>query len=162
MRRAKRLLTLVVLCALTTPSAVGQAARKAPAVRLKDLRGGVRALGDYKGKVVLLNFWATWCPPCRAEVPDLIKWQREYGGRGLQVIGVTYPPTGRAGVRRFVRDYKVNYPVLLGTRATKALFMGAETLPATVVIDRDGRVRELIEGILLPDEFDEKIKPLLR
>jgi thiol-disulfide isomerase/thioredoxin len=162
MRRARRLLIVLVLLAVTTPNALGQTTRKAPAVRLRDLRGRVRDLSEYRGKVVLLNFWATWCPPCRAEVPDLIRWQREYRGRGLQVVGVTYPPTDRAAVRRFVRGQRINYPVLIGTRATKALFMPGETLPMTVVIGRDGRVRELIEGILLPDEFDEKVKPSLR
>ena len=110
---------------------------------------------------MLLNFWATWCPPCRAEVPDLVKWQREYGS-GLQVIGVTYPPTNRAEVRRFVRRFHVNYPVLLGTKETKALFIEGETLPITIVLDREGNIRERIEGILLPEEFEEKIKPLLR
>jgi hypothetical protein len=95
-------------------------------------------------------------------VPDLVKWQREYEKQGLQVIGVTYPPTNPADVRRFLRRHKVSYPVLLGTRATKALFMEGETLPVSVVIDREGNVREYIEGILLPEEFEEKVRPLLR
>jgi len=140
--------------------AVGQTSH-APALELKDLRGRALRLSDYKGKVVVLNFWATWCPPCRAEVPDLIRYQREYGLRGLRVIGVTYPPERLARVRAFTRGMKVNYPVALGTRAAKALFTADETLPLTVVIDREGRVRDIIVGILLPGEFDEKVKPLL-
>lgn len=91
----------------------------------------------------------------------MVKWQREYGKKGLRVVGVTYPLTYLSDVRRFVRRFKVNYPVLLGGKETKALFMGGETLPITVVVDREGNVRERIEGILLPEEFDEKIKPLL-
>jgi thiol-disulfide isomerase/thioredoxin len=148
---------LVILHAVAT----GQS-NQAPALALKDLRGRTVRIGDYRGKVVLLNFWAAWCPPCRAEMPDLIKWQREYRTLGLQVIGITYPPTKRAQVRGFVRRLKVNYPVLLGSRETRALFEQGETLPLTVVIDREGNVRELIEGILLPEEFEQKIKPLLR
>jgi hypothetical protein len=74
---------------------------------------------------------------------------------------VTYPPTNRRKLRRFVRAFKVAYPVLLGDKKTKALFDAGETLPFSVVIDREGKVRENIEGILLPEEFDEKIKPLL-
>lgn len=154
-------IALLLLLAVPPPSALGQT-QKAPALGLKDLRGRVHRLSDYRGKVVLLNFWATWCLPCRAEAPDLVRWQREYKDRGLQVIGVTYPPTNLADVRRFARNFKVNYPVLLGTRDTKALFVEGETLPVTVVIDRAGNVRERIEGILLADEFEEKIKPLLR
>ena len=154
-------IALLILLGVTPPAPLCQA-EKAPALELKDLRGRVRRLEDYRGKVVLLNFWATWCPPCRAEVPDLVRWQHEHAKDGLQVVGVTYPPTNIADVRRFVRRHKVTYPVLLGSKETKALFMGGETLPVTVVIDREGNVRERIEGIILPEEFDEKIKPLLR
>ena len=141
--------------------AAGQST-KSPDVVLKDLRGRTVRVSDYRGKVVLLNFWAMWCPPCRAEMPDLVRWQQEYQKKGLQVIGITYPPTDRAEVRQFVRSIKVNYPIALGERATKALFDQGETLPYTVVIDRAGNVRERIEGILLPEEFEQKIKPLLK
>ena len=135
---------------------------KAPALALKDLRGRTVRLSSYRGKVVLLNFWATWCPPCRAEMPALIKMQRQYQSRGLQVIGITYPPEALGEVRRFIRKLGVNYPIALGTKETKTLFDESETLPVTIVIDRQGHVRERIEGILLPEEFEQKIKPLLQ
>ena len=158
----RRIFIALLLAALPF-QAHGQNAPKAtPPLSLKDLRGRAVRLSDYRGKVVLLNFWATWCPPCRAEVPDLIRWQREYKGQGLQVVGVTHPPTNVREVRRFVRRFRVSYPILLGTRETKALFIEGETLPVTIVIDREGNIRERIEGILLPEEFEEKIKPLLR
>lgn len=129
---------------------------------LKDIDGHAIHLSDYRGKVVLVNFWATWCPPCRKEIPDLIKLQRDYGTRDLQIMGITYPPQKKAEVRRFVREAKVNYPVALGTKETKMLFSSSETLPMTIVIGKDGRVWDIIEGILLPEEFEEKIKPLLK
>jgi hypothetical protein len=88
--------------------------------------------------------------------------QRTYGSRGLQVIGVTYPPEKLAEVRRFVQRAKVNYPVGLGTKETKLLLTTSETLPMTIVIGTDGRIRDIIEGILLPEEFEQKIKPLLK
>ena len=139
-----------------------EATTKAPSLILRDTRGRVVRLEDFRGKVVLLNFWATWCAPCRVEMPDLIKWQREHRSNGLQVIGVTYPPTRLAKVRRFIRRIRVNYPVVLGTKATRALFDAGETLPFTVIIGRDGRVRGRVEGIMFEDEFEEKVKPLLR
>lgn len=153
-------LMLVVLLALST-GVSGQDKTKAPTLKLKALQGRPFNLSDYRGKVVLLNFWATWCPPCRAEMPDLIKMQREYRSNGLQVIGITYPPAEISEIRQFARNLRVNYPIALGTKETKALFDQTETLPLTIVIDREGNVRERIEGILLPEEFEQKIKPLL-
>jgi thiol-disulfide isomerase/thioredoxin len=152
---------LAFFLTITPVVALGQTPRAAPPVVLKDLMGRTVRLSDFKGKVVLLNFWATWCPPCRAEIPDLVKWQKEYRRQGFQVIGVTYPPTNGRRVRTFVHQLKMNYPVWLGTKATKALFDPGETLPFSVVIDREGKVRESIEGILLPEEFEEKVRPWL-
>ena len=135
--------------------------KKAPGISLKDLKGKIVRIEDFKGKVVLLNFWATWCVPCRAEIPELIKWQKEYKSRGLQIIGITYPPANRIKVRRFVQRNKINYPILLGSKKTKALFNSGDTMPFTVILGRDGNVKEFIEGVIFPEEFDEKIKPLL-
>ena len=147
---------------LASTVAHAQEAQKAPPLALKDIRGRTVRLSDYKGRVVLLNFWATWCPPCRAEMPDLVKMQREYAKQGLQVVGVTYPPETVSRVRRFARRLGVNYPIALGTRETKSLFARTDTLPVTVVIDRDGNIRDTIEGIMLPEEFEQKVKPLLK
>ena len=134
---------------------------KAPQFELRDINGRIVRLGDYRGKVVVINFWATWCPPCRAEMPELVRLQREHAKRGLQIIGITYPPEEKDRVHRFARSLKVNYPIILGTRQIKARFSSDETLPLTIVIDRDGKVTDIISGILLREEFDEKIKPLL-
>jgi thiol-disulfide isomerase/thioredoxin len=140
----------------------GQCDKSAPRLELRDVDGRALRLSDYKGRVVLLNFWATWCAPCRAEMPDLIRWQREYKGKGLQVIGVTYPPEELAEVREFIKSIKVNYPVALGEEQTKAMFDEGDVLPITVVIDKKGMIREVIRGIIFPEEFEHKVKPLLR
>jgi thiol-disulfide isomerase/thioredoxin len=157
MRRS--VITLLLL--LAPAPALAQTSRLEPAVKLKNLQGRTFRLEDYKGKVVLINFWATWCPPCRTEIPQLVKWQQRYKRQGLQIIGVTYPPQTRAEVRRFAGKMKMNYELVLGTKATKLLFSKSETLPLTVVIDRAGNVSNLIEGIIFPEEFDEQIKTLL-
>ena len=155
----RKIIFIVWLIAL--PITASAQANQAPAVVLKDLRGRFVRLDAYKGKVVLLNFWATWCPPCRAEMPDLVKWQRQYRSKGLQVIGITYPPTRLRDVRRFTRSIRVNYPILLGKQQTKAFFDSSDTMPVTIVIDREGQVIDRIEGIFLPEEFEQKVKPLL-
>lgn len=157
-----RAIVFVVLLTALPTLVSGQGSSNAPALELKDVRGRNLRLSDYKGKVVLLNFWATWCPPCRAEMPALIKMQREYQSKGLQVIGVTYPPQTILEVRRFIRKLRVNYPIALGTKETKTLFDQTNMLPVTIIIDRQGQVHDLIEGILLPVEFEQKIKPLLQ
>jgi thiol-disulfide isomerase/thioredoxin len=149
-----------MMIAFLPASVLGQEV-KAPQFALRDVNGRTVRLSDYRGRVVLINFWATWCPPCRAEMPDLVRLQREHGKQGLQIIGITYPPERKARVRRFARSVKVNYPIILGTREIKARFSSEETLPLTVVINRDGTVSDIISGILLREEFDEKIKPLL-
>ncbi len=158
----KRITFLAAVLLLLAITANGQSVQKAPALTLKDTHQRTFHLSDYKGKVVLLNFWATWCPPCRAEMPELIKLQREYGAHGLQVIGITYPPENIRAVRRFIKRLRINYPIASGTKETKALFDQSETLPLTVVIDRDGNIQDRIEGILLPEEFEQKVKPLLK
>src|SRR5262249_54200763 len=131
MKRAA--ITATLLVALSS-LVLGQGGKPAPKLALKDVEGRALRLSDYKGKVVLLNFWATWCAPCRAEMPDLVKWQREYKSRGLQVIGVTYPPEELAEARKFIKSIRVNYPIIMGERETRAIFDEGETLPITVVI----------------------------
>ena len=134
----------------------------APAFELKDLNGRTVRLSDFKGNIVLLNFWATWCAPCRVEMPDLVKLQNEYQSKGLQIVGVTYPDYTRAGVRHLARRLKLNYPILLGTGELAVQYGVSEALPTTIVIDREGQIRARILGILEPDEFEQIVKPLLR
>ena len=154
-------LTFVAILIVCSLSCVFGQQPTTPQFTLKDINGRTVRLRAYRGKVVLVNFWATWCPPCRAEMPDLVRLQREHAGEGLRIIGITYPPETKTRVRRFARSLKVNYPIILGTRQIKTRFSSDETLPLTVVIDRDGKVKEIISGILLSEEFEEKIKPLL-
>lgn len=156
-----RAVLLSLLLALQ-PVAAGNQAENTPGFTLKDLTGRTVRLSDYRGKVTLLNFWATWCPPCRAEMPELIELQKRYQDRGLQIIGITYPPYRRSRVRGVMKSLGVHYPVLLGTRKVAALYSVGEVLPVTIVIDRQGKLRDRILGILTPEEFEEKVAPLLQ
>jgi thiol-disulfide isomerase/thioredoxin len=155
----RNILLLVLLMSSFVPAAAQSPS--VSALRLKDIYGRTLSLSDYKGKVLLVNFWATWCIPCRAEIPDLIKLQRQYRNQGLRIVGVTYPPERISEVRAYMRRLRVNYPIAIGTKATKTDFTQSETLPMTVVIDSTGTVRDVIEGIVYSDEFDQKVKPLL-
>lgn len=161
----KRLMvTAVLLIGLSAQASIQSVDQRKTATdfELKDLSGRSVRLSDYKGKVVLLNFWATWCPPCRAEMPELVLLQKEYQSRGLQIVGVTYPSYSRDDVRRLARNLKLNYPVLFGSRELAAKYEVGEVLPVTIVIDREGKIRDRILGILEPEEFEQSIKPLLQ
>jgi thiol-disulfide isomerase/thioredoxin len=133
----------------------------APPFTLNNLRGGKARLSDYKGKVVMINLWATWCAPCRAEMPELVKLQKEYKARGLQILGVTYPDESRTAVKRIARRYKLNYPVIFGTHELLESYQIGEIMPVTVVVDGAGNIRARILGILDIQEFKEKVEPLL-
>ncbi len=158
MKRIWPVLILICCGAIAQAQPSGQSA---PAINHQDIYGRPVRLADYQGKVVLLNFWATWCPPCRTEIPDLIKLQRRYRSRGLRIIGITYPPETQTDVLDFAKKVGIDYTVALGDKQTKSLFTESETLPVTVVIDREGTIRAVIEGIMYSDEFDAKVKPLL-
>lgn len=161
-----RIVFLIGAMAGVALSAFGQQAAirqsPAPAFKLKDIKGRTVRSGDYKGKVMLLNFWATWCAPCRAEMPDLVKLQKEYETQGLQIVGVAVPHYTRATVRQLARQLMLNYPILYGTRELISKYSAGEVLPTTIVIDKAGMIRARIPGILEPDEFEQIVKPLLQ
>lgn len=105
-----------------------------------DLNGNAIRLSDYKGKVVLVNFWAAWCVPCTEEIPQFIQLQDKYGTQGLQVIGISIDDTENE-LRDFYRKHNMNYPVIPGDQKTADVFGGVLGLPTTFVIDRDNRIR---------------------
>ena len=131
----------------------------APTVELKTLDGKSFQLGELRGRVVLLNFWATWCIPCRSEIPELNIMHRDLEARGLSVVGVsTYD--GADGVRNFWKDIKQDYQVLLGDQSVESQF-AVSALPTTFILDREGRIRAKIIGERRRDSFEAAVKPLL-
>jgi len=128
---------------------------------LKDINGKSLALSDYKGKVVLLDFWATWCPPCRKEIPGFIELYNSYRSRGLVVIGVSMDDS-TADIKKFARRYKMNYPILLGAgRNDLEPAFGELPLPTAFVIGRDGRICGKHDGLTSKEEFEREIVALL-
>jgi cytochrome c biogenesis protein CcmG/thiol:disulfide interchange protein DsbE len=126
-----------------TPAPV--AYRRAPSFTRIDLNHRQVSLADYRGKVVLLNFWATWCVPCLSEMPRFVAWQREYGGRGLQVIGISMDDEEQP-VRITYQKYRLNYPVVMGDEKIGEMYGGIFGLPVTFLIDRSGKIRFKHEG----------------
>jgi thiol-disulfide isomerase/thioredoxin len=130
---------------------------------LKDLTGAEQTLASYRGRVVVLNFWATWCEPCKKEMPDLSAIQTDYAARGVQVIGAAGDDaTESAKVTKFIREFKVNFPVWVGaTTDDLQRFDVGTVLPATVVIDKNGKVvwREI--GMIKPDALRKELDKLL-
>lgn len=130
---------------------------------LKDLTGADQSLAAYKGRIVILNFWATWCEPCKKEMPDLSAIQNDYAPLGVQVIGAAGDEAAEsAKVLKFIREFKVNFPVWVGAKTEDMERFGVGTaLPATVVVDREGKIvwREI--GIIKPAELRKKLDSLL-
>jgi cytochrome c-type biogenesis protein len=146
----------------TTPApAPGNAAfQPAPDFTLSGLEGQPLRLSELRGRVVMLNFWATWCGPCRAEIPELNAMQRDLKAQGLTIIGVDWDDTVE-GVREFQQELPQDYTVLLGGEEVQSLFGGIPSLPTTYIIDRDGRIRQKIIGARGRAVFEAAIKPLL-
>ncbi len=119
--------------------------RPAPEFSLQDLHGARVDLAKYRGKVVLLNFWATWCAPCRLEMPRFMQWQSEYGAQGLQVIGISVDDT-EPPARRFAEKLRVSYPIAMGNARLGERYGGVLGVPVTFLIDRTGIVRARIDG----------------
>jgi len=140
---------------------VGKNGSVAPDFELKSLDGQQVRLSDFRGKAVLLNFWATWCAPCKIEMPWFVDLQKQYASQGLQVIGVAMDDSGEETISKFVQQMGVNYPVLIGKEAVGDAYGGVEFLPTTFIIDRQGKVVDRVFGLVGRSEFEDDIKKAL-
>ncbi|HXG91423.1 MAG TPA: redoxin domain-containing protein [Blastocatellia bacterium] len=133
----------------------------APGFALKDLSGKEVRLSDYKGKVVIVNFWATWCGPCRAEIPSFVRLRNQYYDQGLEIIGISLDEDGPGAVAGFVKQLKINYPIVMGTMETVEAYGPMDAIPTTFIIDRQGQVRSRHLGMMSFSEIEDAIKGLL-
>ena len=133
----------------------------APGFTLKDLSGRSFSLSDTRGKVVILDFWATWCPPCRMEIPHFQALYEEYKDEGLVVVGIALDRGGAAAVKPFIESNGVSYPILIGDQNVQASYGGIRGIPTTFIIDRHGRIMEKLVGYRSKEVFESKIKDLL-
>jgi thiol-disulfide isomerase/thioredoxin len=158
--RRKTEIALGILLAATAATAA-EAGKRAPGFRLADAKGALVDLSGYKGKVVLLNFWATTCGGCKIEIPWFMKFAKKYKGNGLAVIGVALDDDGWKPVKPFVKAKKMNYTVVIGGDDLAKLY-GVESMPATFPIGRDGRVARTDVGRLVDRvECEKEIRKLL-
>ncbi len=132
----------------------------APAVALVDLSGNNVSPARYKGKVVLINFWAAWCTPCREEIPQFVALEEKYGSRGFQAVGISLDDP-EAALRDFCREYKVNYPIVMGSQKIAEGFGGVLGLPTTFLIGRDGRIHAKYVGTTDFPKLEREIAALL-
>jgi thiol-disulfide isomerase/thioredoxin len=146
------------------------AAQLAPDFTLKDLDGKDVSLSQYKGQVVLVNFWATWCDPCYIEIPWLIEMQQKYAGKGFTILGIALDEEGKSVVAPWVAKERfnvggqklpMNYPILLGSDAVGDKFGGLLGYPTSILISRDGKILKRITGLLTYDEISKAIESQL-
>jgi cytochrome c biogenesis protein CcmG/thiol:disulfide interchange protein DsbE len=147
---------ILILASATLEGAAGP-----PDFQLTDARGHAVSLARYRGKVVVLDFWATWCHGCKTEIPWFMEFAKRYRKQGLEVIGVAMDEDGWKTVMPYVRSKKMNYPVVLGNNAVAREFGAADNLPVTLLIDRQGNVVESHTGVVDRNAWEQRIQELI-
>ena len=135
--------------------------KKAPDFSLKSVDGKTVKLSDYKNKVVLIDFWATWCPPCRRGIPDLIELQKEFK-KDLVVLGISVDSDTKGDVPAFVKGYGINYPIVYGDQGTAKLFGGVSGIPTSFLVDKKGNIVDKHVGLVPKETLAIGIKKLIK
>jgi len=143
------------------PDSLDPTGKPAPDFTLESLEGKSVTLSAYRGQAVLLNFWATWCGPCKIEMPWFVELQKEYGPQGLQIVGVAMDDASKEEIQKFAKEMGVNYTILLGKEAVGQQYGGVDVLPTTYFIDRDGKIVSREFGLQSRSLFVDNIKKAL-
>jgi cytochrome c biogenesis protein CcmG/thiol:disulfide interchange protein DsbE len=153
---------LIFLVVVLMAGSVG-AAKMMPEFSEKNITAdGLVESKDFAGKVLLVNFWATWCPPCRKEIPALIKIQDKYKDRGFSVIGISMDEGGRRVVSKFIKKLKVNYPVFIGKAKIGRGFGGVMGIPVSFFVDREGNLVKRLDGYISEKVLNRELEKLLK
>ena len=136
--------------------------KPAPDFVLTDSTGAQVKLSAQKGKVVLLNFWATWCGPCKVEIPWFMSFQQQYKDQNFEVLGVAFDDDGWQMVKPYISEHKINYRIVLGNDDLDKAYGGIESLPTTFIIGRDGRIASQHKGLVSKSTYQEEITRLLK
>ncbi|PYT87658.1 MAG: hypothetical protein DMG36_25005 [Acidobacteria bacterium] len=136
--------------------------KTAPDFSLEDSSGALIKLSGYKGRVVLLDFWATWCTGCKQEIPWYMEFQDKYKKDGLSAIGVSLDDDGWKSVKPFLQEHKINYPIVIGDWNDMGKRFGFNSMPATLLIDRDGKMADMHVGMVDKAAFEREIQTLLK
>lgn len=137
--------------------------KKAPNFELKSIDGKMVNLADYRGKVVIVDFWATWCPPCRRGIPDLISLKKAYASKGVEVIGISVDDSRTIGeVPTFAKDQKINYPVVYVDQSVADAYGGIESIPTTFIIDKKGNIAAHFVGLVPKESLAAQLDKLIK
>jgi peroxiredoxin len=135
--------------------------KTAPDFALKDANGATVKLSDYHCKVVVLNFWATWCGPCKVEIPWFMEFEKQYKDKGFAVLGVAMDDDGWNVVKPYIAERKMNYRIVMGNDSVASAYGGIDSLPTTFVINQDGKIVTSHIGLVNKDDYQKEIQALL-
>ncbi len=160
-----KLITSFVLAALlisfAAHDATAQKGQKAPDFTLKDQNGKTLQLSKLNGKVVLVNFWATWCAPCRAEMPGFVEVYEQYKSKGFEIVGISLDDEGWDVVKPFLQRYKINFPVVIDDGKLASAYGNIQAIPTSFLVDKNGTIVDVHVGLLRKEALEAKVKGLL-
>jgi peroxiredoxin len=156
-----RVMVLILALLLMPSLALSQKGTKAPNFSLKTADGKTVELQKLKGKVVVVNFWATWCGPCKAEIPGFLEVYKEYKPKGLEIVGISLDQDGWKPVKPFIERYKITYPIVVGDGELADAYGGIQAIPTTFLVDKKGNLVNRHVGYMNKETFEDLIKSLL-